>query len=137
MSGRDTTGAPGGEPGAAGLVSGALANLGSLIRNEFDLARAEVSENLGKAGAAVGLILAAAVIVLVALNVLAAALVAALTNAGIGAGWSALIVGVAFAVIAYVMARKGLNDLSLSSLAPSRTARNVQRDAAAIKEAAQ
>lgn len=133
MSERDTTG----DMPAAGLLGSALGNLSSLIRNEFDLARAEVSENMNKAGVAIGLILGGAVVALVALNVLAAALVAALTNAGIDASWSALIVGVVFAVVAFVMASKGLGDLKLSSLAPTRSAKNVRRDAAALKETVQ
>ena len=49
-------------------------------------------------------------------------------------GWSALIVGVAFALIAYVMVNKGTNSLKLSSLAPTRTTKNVKRDAQAVKE---
>lgn len=133
MSERETTGGTSG----AGLLSSALGNISSLVRNEVDLARAEISENLGKAGVAIGLIAGAAVIALVALNVLAAALVAGLANTGMGAGWAALIVGGLFAIIAYVMAKKGLDDLKLSSLAPTRAARNVQRDAAAIKETVQ
>ena len=65
---------------------------------------------------------------------LSAALVAALTEAGIAAGWSAVIVGVLLAIVAYVMVQKGTNDLKLSSLAPTRTAKNVKRDAATMKE---
>ncbi|MEO9781312.1 MAG: phage holin family protein [Sedimentitalea sp.] len=120
---------------AGDLVSDAMSNVSSLVRSEVDLARAEVSENMNKAGVAVGLIAGAAIIALVALNVLAAALIAALTEAGIEAGWSALIVGALLGVLAYVLINKGVNDLKLSSLAPTRTAKNVQRDAAAVKEA--
>ena len=72
---------------------------------------------------------------LTALNVLASALVAGLVELGIDAGWSALIVGVLFAVIAGLLAKKGLNDLKLKSLAPTRTAKNVRRDGEAVKEA--
>ncbi|MCE8005790.1 phage holin family protein [Aestuariivita sp.] len=120
---------------AGDLLTEAMANVSGLVRNEVDLARAEISENVTKAGVAVGLIAGAAVIALVALNVLAAALVAALTEAGLDAGWSALIVGAGLAVIAFVLINKGVNDLKLSSLAPTRTVKNVQRDAAAVKEA--
>ena len=73
-------------------------------------------------------------VALTALNVLTAALVAALTEAGVPAGWSALIVGIALAIVAYFMVSKGTNDLKLSSLAPTRTAKNVKRDAQAVKE---
>lgn len=117
-----------------GLLSDALAHVNSLIRKEFDLARAEINENLTSAGVAIGLIVGAVVVALTALNVLTAALVAALTEAGMSAGWSALIVGVVLAIIAYLMAQKGTSDLKLSSLAPTRAAENVKRDAQAVKE---
>ncbi|MDN3721914.1 phage holin family protein [Roseibium salinum] len=86
------------------------------------------------AGAAVGMIVGGVVIALTALNVLAAATVSALTEAGIAAGWSAMIVGVTLAIIAFVLAQKGMKDLKLSNLAPTRTARNVRRDAATVRE---
>jgi hypothetical protein len=120
---------------AGGLLSDALSNVSSMVRNEVDLARAEVSENVSRAGVAIGMIAGAAIIALVALNVLAVALVATLTEAGLDAGWSALIVGVVLAVIAFVLIGKGVNDLKLSSLAPTRTVKNVKRDAEAVKEA--
>jgi len=116
------------------LLTEALSHVSSLMRKEVDLARAEVNENLKHAGVAIGLIVGAVVVALTALNVLSAALVAALTEAGIAAGWSAVIVGVLLAIVAYVMVQKGTNDLKLSSLAPTRTAKNVKRDAATMKE---
>ena len=117
-----------------GLLSDALSHVSSLVRNEVDLARAEVSENATKAAVAVGVLVGGVVTSLAALNVLTAALVAALTEAGIPAGWSALIVGVALAAVAIVMITKGMNDLKATSLAPTRTAKNVKRDAEALKE---
>lgn len=117
------------------LVGDALSHVSSLVRKEVDLARAEINENLSRAGVAIGLIVAAAIIALTALNVLAAALVAGLTEAGIDGGWAALIVGAGFAILAFALMAKGLNDLKLSSLAPNRTAKNIKRDAQAVKEA--
>jgi hypothetical protein len=119
---------------AGSLLTEALSHVSSLMRKEVDLARAEVNENLKHAGVAIGLIVGAVVVALTALNVLSAALVAALTVAGIAAGWSAVIVGVLLAIVAYVMVQKGTSDLKLSSLAPTRTAKNVKRDAATMKE---
>ena len=120
---------------AGSLLSDAMGNVSSLVRGEVDLARAEIGENVTKAGVALGMIAGAALIALVSLNVLAAALVAALTEAGLDAGWAALIIGGVLAVIAFVLMGKGVNDLKLSSLAPTRTAKNVRRDAEAVKEA--
>ena len=116
------------------LLSDALTHVSSLVRSEVDLARAEINDNLKSAGIAIGMIAGAVVVALTALNVLTAALVAALTEAGIPAGWSALIVGITLAIVAYFMVSKGTNDLKLSSLAPTRTAKNVKRDAQAVKE---
>tara|TARA_R100000687_G_C6350044_1_gene118423 strand:- start:213 stop:611 length:399 start_codon:yes stop_codon:yes gene_type:complete len=120
---------------AGGLLTEALSHISSLMRNEVDLARAEIDENLKTAGVAIGMIVGAVVVALTALNVLSAAVVAGLTDAGIDAGWAALIVGVILAIIAYVMATKGSNDLKLKSLAPKRAAKNVKRDAQTLKEA--
>jgi uncharacterized membrane protein YqjE len=118
---------------AGSLLTDALTHVSSLVRSEVDLARSEVNENLKSAGVAIGVIIGAVVVALTALNVLSVALVAAITEAGVPAGWSALIVGVVFAIIAFVMIKKGMSDLELSSLAPTRTAKNVKRDAQAVK----
>ena len=120
--------------GPASLIGDVLGHVSSLVRKEVDLARTEMSENLTRAAVAIGLLVGAIVILLVALNVLAGALVAALTLLGIEPGWSALIVGVLFAAIAGIMVAKGLKDLKLVSLAPTRTAKNIRRDAEAVKE---
>lgn len=118
----------------AGIIGEVMSHVSGLVRKEVDLARTEVNENLNRAGVALGLIVAAVVFALTALDVLAAALVAAIAEAGIDAGWSALIVGVLFAIIAFALMSKGVNDLKLSSLAPTRTVKNVQRDAEVVKE---
>jgi hypothetical protein len=117
------------------LITTALTQLSTLVRKEVDLARAEVTENVSNAGVAIGLIVAAVVIALTALNVLSAAVVAGLTELGIEPGWSALIVGGGLGLLAFALISKGTNDLKLSSLAPTRTANNIQRDAQAVKEA--
>lgn len=116
----------------AGLLSEALNHITSLVRKEVDLARAEISQNVTRAGVAVGLLVAAIVAALTALNVLAAALVAGLNELGLGAGWSALIVGAGFAIVAAILVIKGVNDLKAVSIAPTRTAENVKKDVDAV-----
>ena len=122
---------------APNLISEVMTHVSNLVRKEFDLARTEVSENVSRAGVAIGLLVGAVVVALVALNVLAAALAAGIANLGIDAGWAALIVGGSLAVVGAIMAAKGVNDLKLSSLAPTRTAKNVKRDAETVKETIQ
>ena len=119
---------------ATSLISEALAHMSTLVRKEFDLARAELSQNLNRAMVAIGLLVGAVVFALVALIVLAGALTAAIAELGIEEGWAALIVGVIFAIIAAIMASKGANDLKASSLAPTRTAENLRKDKDAVKE---
>ncbi len=124
-----------GNKSAGGLLSDVIAHMSNLVRKEVDLARAEVSESVNRAGVALGLLAGALVIALVSLNVLAAALVAAITEWGLDAGWASLIVGLGLAVIALAMALKARSDLKLTNLAPSRATRSVRRDAEALKEA--
>ena len=115
------------------LLSDAVNQLTRLVRGEVALAKAEVAQNLRNAAVGVGLIVGAVVLSLVALNVLAGALVAAIAP-WTGPGWAALIVGVLILVVAALLALRGLASLKPENLAPSRTLRNVQADAQAIKE---
>lgn len=115
------------------LFSDAIKHVSSLVRSEVDLARAEMDQNLRRAVTAIGLVVGGVVAALVALNVLAAAVVTGLTEAGLEPGWASLIVGVVIGVIAAALIAKGSGDLKLSSLAPTRTAENVKRDTQAIQ----
>ena len=115
------------------LVTEAMSRVSNLVREEFNLARAEMDENLRRALAAIGMLVAAVVIALTALNVLAGALSAALVEMGMAPGWAALTVGAAFGLIAWALMAKGTNDLKLSSLAPTRTAANLKRDANTVQ----
>jgi hypothetical protein len=117
-----------------GLLADLLEQVTQLVRKEIQLFRAEMSDKATQAMIAAGSILAAAVVAITALNVLAAALVAALANAGIPAPWSAVIVGVALALVAFVMAKKGIDNLRAGSLAPERTTRAAVRDVSMVKE---
>ena len=125
---------PGSSKSVSTLLSEVMSHVSGLVRGEINLVRAEVSESMTKAMVGIGMIVAAVVLVLVALNVLAAALVDGIAALGLDAGWAALIVGVVFAVIAAIMLMKGKNDLKSVKLAPSRATRNVQKDAYAVKE---
>lgn len=124
-----------GDERTATLVGDLLQRVTELLRMEFDLARSEVARNLDRAALAVGLVVAAVVLALSALNVLAAAAVAALAEAGLEGYWASLIVAGALALVALIFAVKGVRDLRLSSIAPDRAARELRRDAAVLKEA--
>lgn len=108
-----------------------------LVKNEVDLARAEVTESAKTAAVAVGLIAAAMVIAFVALNVLTAALVSLLVEAGLHPGWAAVVIGGLYAVVSGVLVTVALAKLRSVSLAPKRTVKNLARDAEAVMGAAQ
>jgi hypothetical protein len=116
------------------LMGDLIDSVSQLVRKEIQLFRAEMGEKATKATVAAGSILAAAVLAIAALNVFAAAVVAALTRAGISATWSAVIVGGVLAVIAFVLASRGINNLRAGSFAPERTVRAASRDATMVKE---
>ena len=124
------------EPPLTGIISNVLHAINSLVRNEVDLARAEVSESVERAGIALGMIAAAMVIGFVALNVLTGAVVSAVVEAGLAPGWAALLVGTVYAIVAFVLINSARSRLRSASLAPRRTVANVKRDAAAVMEAA-
>jgi hypothetical protein len=66
--------------------------------------------------------------------VLLQALVIGLANAGLGAGWSSLLVGVAVAILGVFLLRAGSSSLSPSELAPERTQEQFKRDARVVKD---
>jgi Putative Actinobacterial Holin-X, holin superfamily III len=119
------------------LLADLTDSITTLFRKEIQLARAETSEKVTQVAVAIGAIAGGAVLALAALIVLLQALVIAITEAGVPAGWAALIVGVVVAIIAYVLIHKGTNDLKGSNLAPSRTIDSLKRDAQVVKEQAQ
>lgn len=116
------------------LLTDVLAHVTRLIRKEFDLARAEVSENLSRATVAIGLLIAAIVLFFVALNALAGAAIAGLTLAGLPTWAASLIVGGVLALIALAFTLKAVRDLKPSALAPTKTVARLKSDARDIKE---
>ncbi|SHF52390.1 Putative Holin-X, holin superfamily III [Loktanella atrilutea] len=117
------------------LLTDVLGSIGNLLRQEVDLARAEVDENLKRAGAALGLLVAAIILAFIGLSVLSTAAISALVLAGISQLWATLLVGLVVLLVAVIMVIIGLKRLKLSSIAPSRTARSLKADAHMMKEA--
>lgn len=117
-----------------GLLAELPRHLSSLIRKEFDLLKAEMSEKMSQAGSAVVIVIVGAVLALVALNVLAAAAIAALVAWGLEFGWAALILGVVLLVVALILARSGMAGLKAKNLMPRRTVASVEKDANVMKE---
>ena len=116
------------------LVSDAFAQLAKLVANEFDLARAELSDKAAQVGRAAALIGAGAIILIPALVLLLLAVAAALTHGGLSQPVSYLITAVGAALVSAALIMIGLNRLSGDALKPSVTLDQVQRDKVAVKE---
>jgi hypothetical protein len=111
------------------IIGDAAQNLTNLVRAESRLARAEVAENIGRAGAGVGMMAFGAILAIPALVVLLEAAVAALISSGMSAAVAAVIVGGVALLIGLVLLMVGMRRLKAASLVPDRTIHQLQRDA--------
>ena len=116
------------------LLADALRHLSDLLRGEVALARAEITQNIRGATAGIGLLVAAALLAMTALNFLGAALVDGLIRLGLAPGWAALSVAAVAGLVAVILAWKGARALNPDSLFPDRTLRRVRRDVETLKE---
>ncbi|MDX6806984.1 phage holin family protein [Terrihabitans rhizophilus] len=120
-----------------GLVADLFAQSSTLFRKEIQLAKAEMAEKVTEGFIGLGMMIGAAVLFISALNVLLAAAVTGLTEAGVPAWLSSIIVGVIVAIIGYVMLNRGMAALKTDNLMPKKTADQLAQDAALLKEQAQ
>jgi Putative Actinobacterial Holin-X, holin superfamily III len=128
MSGSDTRPIP-------ELFADALKQLSKLMRNELELARAEIAVKASEAISAVGLVIGAGVALIPALVLLLMALADWMEDdLGTGASTAHLIAGVAGLVIGGILAAIGTNRLKANSLVPKKTLEQFNRDVAAAKE---
>ena len=119
------------------LFSDAIEQLGKLVHNEVQLARAEINEKVVQAGIGVAYIAAAGVLMIPVLVVLLIAFAVWLSDMGMSPVASHLTAGVLGAVISVVLGIIGLNRLKPEKLSPTVTIQQVGRDVAAAKELAQ
>jgi hypothetical protein len=116
------------------LFSDAFGQLAKLIGNEFDLAKAELSQKAGQVGRGGAMIGAGAVIMIPALVVLLFAAAAALMHAGVSDPIAYLLTGGAAAILAGALIGVGISRMSGEALKPSMTIDQIQKDQAAAKE---
>lgn len=122
------------ERGVAELFGQLSQDMTMLVRQEVQLARAEMSEKLSRLTANLVSVVAGGFVAYVGALALVAALILALNDvAGISPWVSALIVGAALAIAGYAMLRRGLGELKRVDLAPRRTVENIKDDVQAIR----
>lgn len=116
------------------LIADVFAQVSRIFRGEMALAQAEAALALRMVVQGFVLVLIAVVMAITALNVLSAALVAALAHAGLGPVWAAVVVGLIFAGVAAIFAWFGLSAMRPSGQAAKRAAHGLQRNLDALKE---
>ncbi|MCJ2129689.1 phage holin family protein [Methylobacterium sp. E-045] len=116
------------------LLGDALRETSELARKEMALFRTEMTSNVRTLFIGLALMVGAGVFGVVALFVLVDALVKWLATVVHSEALSALIVGGVLLVVAIVFALIGRNAMSLSTLAPTRTTRQMRQDARALSE---
>lgn len=116
------------EPSLGELVGQATKEMSTLVRKEIELAKTELSEEVGKAGKGAGMFGAAGVTALYALTFLSLAAMFGL-GAVMPLGWAALIVGGVYVAVAGILAMTGKKAFSDFSPLPERTIRTLKEDA--------
>ena len=124
------------------LVTGLVADVTGLVRKEIDLAKTEASEKFSKALGGVEILLVGVVFAIGAVGVLLSALVSGLAAVFVKSGMletsahalAAIIVGVVFAGIAWIMMSTGLKALRARNLSMDRTVSSLRRDVDVVKE---
>jgi hypothetical protein len=109
----------------------------TLVHEEAELAKAEMSEKVSQVGTGVGAIAIGGAIVFAGFIVLLLAAVngLALMLPPDHAGWLApLIIGLAVMVIGFIALAAGRHELKASNLTPERTMQSLRRDSELVKE---
>ena len=104
----------------------------TLVRQELDLAKAEVGEKGKKAGLGVGIVGAAGVVALLALGALTACFILAL-NEVMPAWLAALIVAVVYGIVAAILALRGKAKVQEATPPAPQTVETVKEDVAWAK----
>jgi branched-subunit amino acid permease len=116
------------------LLGDALRESADLARKELTLFRSEMTENVRGLVAGLVMMVAAAVFAIVALSLLTQSLVEWLATVVNSEALASLIVAVLMAVIAVGLVLYGRSKFNATSLAPTRTAKNILRDTEVLSE---
>jgi hypothetical protein len=112
------------------LFSDLSREIGTLVRNELALARAEMSAKLSRAARHAGTLALGAVVALAGLFTLAASLVLLLVQAGMPAWAAALVVGLGLAGVGAVLATGAIKSLRAEDLTPTETIQTLKETTA-------
>ena len=106
----------------------------TLVRQEVQLAKAELTQSATEAARGIGMLVAGGAVAYAGLLFLLLAIVFGLIEAGWDAWLSALVVGLVVAAIGAVLVLRARESLKPANLAPQKTVETLKEDAAWAKE---
>jgi hypothetical protein len=118
------------------LFGDAVEQLGKLVQNEAQLARAELSQKITQAGIGAAYVAGAGILAVPVLVVLLIALALGLTQLGLSPAAAHLIAAGAGALVSGILAMVGISYLKPENLKPKVTLQQVGRDVETAKEMA-
>jgi hypothetical protein len=118
------------------LFGDAVEQLGKLVQNEMQLARAEITQKVTDASIGAAYVIGAAILAIPVLVVLLIALALALAQLGLSPVLAHLAAAACGAVISTILAVVGMSHLKPENLKPKVTIEQVERDVATAKEMA-
>jgi hypothetical protein len=116
------------------LFGDAVEQLGKLVQNEVQLARAELSQKVTQASIGAAYIVGAAILGIPVLVVLLIALALWLNQLGLSPAVAHLAAAACGAVVSAILAMVGMSRLKPENLKPKVTMQQVERDVATAKE---
>lgn len=116
------------------LFSELVRETSTLVRQEVQLAKVELSQSATEIGRDVASLVVGGAIAYAGFLAILAAIIIGLSQAGLTWWLSALIVGVVVAVIGYVLISRARSALQGASLAPRRTVESLKEDKAWMSE---
>ncbi len=108
--------------------------LGTLIRQEMELARAELTASAQRTARNASLVGIGAAIGYAAFLALVGAAIALLDAIGLDTWVAALVVAIVLGIVAFALVQRGRSQLNAASLAPRRTIESLKDDAELAKE---
>jgi xanthine/uracil permease len=106
----------------------------TLVRQEVELAKTEMTHKASRVGKSVGMLAAGGAIAYAGLLAILAAIIIGLAALGVPWWLSALLVGLVVAAVGYLLVQKGRDALKQADLAPRQTIETLKEDAAWVKE---
>jgi hypothetical protein len=120
----------------AGILSDLLTQFSTLVRQESELVRVEMSEKVSQIGTGLGLTIGGAVLVIPAIVILLQAAVQGLEQTGLASYWSSLAIGGGAVLIGLVLLMIGLSRLRADNLMPKKSIHQLQENIAMARKEA-